>query len=56
METEKYICGYCRMLDASRIVEVVLDDTKVMETACCYGACVHQNSCSIASEIAELGQ
>lgn len=54
METEKFFSGYCRQLDASRMVEVVLDDKKVIEIDCCYGTCVHQNSCPIASEIAEI--
>ena len=51
METEKFISGYCRQLDASRMVEVVLEDGKVTEVDCCYGSCVYQGSCLIAKEI-----
>ena len=47
METEKFVSGYCRQLDGSRMVEVVLED-------CCYGSCVYQSSCTIAKEIDQL--
>ena len=32
MEIEKYISGYCRMLDASRIVEVILEDGEITDS------------------------
>ena len=51
METEKFLSGYCRQLDASRRVEVVLEDGEVTEVDCCYGNCVYQSSCLIAKEI-----
>ena len=54
METEKYLSGYCRQLDASRMVEVILEDGKITEVDCCYGNCVHQGSCLIAKEIEAL--
>ena len=54
MEQEKFLSGYCRQLDASRMVEVILEDGEVTEIDCCYGSCVHQNSCPIAKEIDEL--
>ena len=54
METERYISGYCRQLDASRMVEVILEDGKVTEVDCCYGNCIHQGNCLIANEIEEL--
>ena len=54
METEKFISGYCRQLDASRMVEVVAEDGTVTEVACCYGSCVYQGSCLIAKEIDNL--
>ena len=38
METEKFVSGYCRQLDGSRMVEVVLEDGAVTETDCCYGS------------------
>jgi len=51
METEKFVSGYCRQLDASRIVEVILEDGQVTETDCCYGDCLYQSNCPIAKEI-----
>ena len=54
METECFVSGYCRQMDASRMVEVILEDGKITEVDCCYGSCVHQNSCPIAKEIDEL--
>ena len=51
MEIEKFISGYCRQLDASRMVEVILEDGKVTEIDCCYGSCIHQSNCNIAQEI-----
>ena len=54
MEIEKFISGYCRQLDASRMVEVILEDGAVTEVDCCYGNCVHQVNCAIAQEIDEL--
>ncbi len=54
METEKYLSGYCRVLDDARMVEVVLEDGELMEADCRYGNCPHQNSCLIAKEIAAL--
>ncbi|MGM9660339.1 MAG: hypothetical protein ACI3WQ_07045 [Faecousia sp.] len=54
METEKFLSGYCRQLDASRMVEVVAEDGEITEVDCCYGNCVYQGSCLIAKEIDEL--
>lgn len=54
MEIEKFISGYCRQLDASRMVEVVLEDDEAIEIDCCYGNCVYQSNCAIAKEIEEL--
>lgn len=54
METEKFISGYCRQLDASRMVEVVLEDGKVTEVDCCYGSCVYQSECTVGKQISGL--
>ena len=54
METEKFLSGYCRQLDASRMVEVIAEDGTVTEVDCCYGNCVYQSSCLIAKEIDQL--
>ena len=51
MEVEKFVSGYCRVLDASRMVEVILEDGEISEVDCCYGNCVYQSNCPIAKEI-----
>ena len=56
MEVEKYLSGYCRQLDGSRMVEVILEDNRLEEVDCCYGNCVYQSNCSIAQRIDELTQ
>ena len=56
MEQEKFISGYCRQLDASRMVEVVAEDGDITEGDCCYGNCVYQSSCLIAREIDQLAE
>ena len=54
MEMEEVISGYCRQLDASRMVEVVIADGEIDEVDCCYGNCVYQPNCTIAQRIDEL--
>ena len=54
MEEEKFISGYCRVLDCSRMVEVILENGKVSEADCCYGDCICQPNCPIAKEIDSL--
>ena len=54
MEREEFFSGYCRRLDASRMVAVVTVDGEVEEVDCCYGSCPHEGQCLIAQQIAEL--
>ena len=54
MEIEKFFSGYCRQLDGSRMVEVILEDGELSEIDCCYGSCVYQSNCPIAGEIEAL--
>ena len=54
MEIEKFLSGYCRQIDASRMVEVILENGDVTEVDCCYGNCVYQGNCPIAREIDEI--
>ena len=54
MEQEKFLSGYCRQLDASRMVEVILEDGEITEVDCCYGSCIHQGNCGIAKDIDDL--
>lgn len=51
MEEERFFSGYCRRLDGSRTVCVVLEDGVATEVDCCYGNCVYQGSCLIAREL-----
>ena len=54
MEQELFITGYCRQLDGSRMVCIVLEEGKLEECDCCYGSCVYQSNCTIAKEIDRL--
>lgn len=56
MEIEKYISGYCRQLDSSRMVEVIIENGEISEIDCCYGNCIHQGNCLIAKEVTTLTQ
>lgn len=51
MEQERFFSGYCRQLDGSRTVCVVLEYGVPPEVDCCYGNCVYQGSCLIAKEL-----
>lgn len=54
MEQEAFFSGYCRQLDASRMVEVILEDGEIAQVDCCYGSCVYQSNCPIAKELESL--
>ena len=54
MEVEKFVSGYCRQIDASRMVEVILENGEITEVDCCYGNCIYQSNCPIAKEIEAL--
>ena len=54
MEEEKFVSGYCRQIDASRMVEVILENGEITEVDCCYGNCIYQANCVIAQQIDEL--
>ena len=54
MEKELYLSGYCRMLDGSRTVELLVEEGELSEVDCCYGNCVYQPNCPIAKEIDNL--
>lgn len=53
MEQERFFTGYCRVLDGSRTVEVILEDGRLTEVDCCYGSCLYQGSCPIARSMDE---
>ena len=54
MEKEIFLSGYCRTTDASRMVEVIVEDGAVTEVDCCYENCPHTANCLIAKSIQEL--
>ena len=54
MDKEVFLSGYCRTTDASRMVEVILEDGKIAEVDCCYENCPHTVTCLIAKSIREL--
>ena len=54
MEQEAFFSSYCRQLDASRMVEVILEDGEIAQVDCCYGSCVYQSNCPIAKELESL--
>ena len=54
MEDEKFLTGYCRTQDQSRMVTVLLIDGKLDEVDCYYGSCPYEPNCQIAEKIREL--
>ena len=53
MEKELFLSGYCRCLDGSRTVEVIVEDGRVTEVDCNFGNCVYKPNCPIAQRIQE---
>ena len=53
MERERFLTGYCRKLDQSRIVTVVDEDGELTEIDCAYTNCPHAPNCPIARQIEE---
>ena len=51
MEKETFISGYCRCLDASRMVELITEDGKLLEVDCSFENCPHTPNCTIAAAI-----
>lgn len=54
MEQEVFFSGYCRQLDASRMVAVFAADGALEEVDCQYGTCPHAPNCQIAQKIDDL--
>ena len=54
MEQELFLTGYCRCLDQSRMVEVIVADGKPTEVDCSYFGCPHASNCTIAQQIDAL--
>ena len=53
MEQELFITGYCRQLDESRMVCVVLEGGSLEECDCCFGSCIYEPQCQVAKQIQE---
>ena len=51
MEQELFFSGYCRMLDSSRTVTVLIEDRNLTEIDCNFENCVHAAACPIARQI-----
>ena len=54
MEQEKFISGYCRTQDCSRMVCVVTENGSLSEVDCSYEGCPFTGECTIAKEITTL--
>lgn len=52
--SEHFLSGYCRQLDAARMVELEIKEKEVTDVDCRYGDCPFQTSCQIARSIDEL--
>ena len=54
MEIEKFVSGYCRQLDASRMVMAVAQNGQLTEADCAYPDCPHTPSCPIAQALEDF--
>ncbi len=54
MEREIYLSGYCRQLDAARMVEVILENGKLSDVDCGFERCPFTSVCPIAAEIEQM--
>ena len=54
MEKEAFLSGYCRTIDQSRMVSVVVEDGQLVEADCCYETCIHAPNCIIAENIRDM--
>ena len=53
MEKELFLSGYCRCMDSSRTVALLLVDGKLEECDCGYPACPYAPNCPVAVKIDE---
>ena len=54
MEQEFFFTGYCRTIDQSRLVTVVVENEKLTEIDCCYENCIHAPNCTVTKEIGQV--
>lgn len=53
MEEEKFLTGYCRQIDQSRMVAVCKEDGQLTDCDCCYGSCIYEKECTIGKSITQ---
>lgn len=51
--SEHFASGYCRQLDAARMVELEVENHEIEFCDCDYGTCPFQTVCKIAESIEE---
>jgi hypothetical protein len=51
VEKELFLSGYCRALDGSRTVCILLEDGNLEEADCDFPSCPHMKDCTIAKGI-----
>ncbi len=51
MEQEFFFTGYCRQIDQSRMVCIVLENGEIEECDCCFGSCLYEPECPVAAQI-----
>lgn len=54
MEDEKFISGYCRTLDCSRMVTAELENGILTDADCLYPDCPYVTNCTVAKELDTL--
>ena len=54
MEEERFLSGYCKAMDQSRMVAALLEDGRLSEADCAYPHCPHAPGCPIAESMAQL--
>lgn len=51
MEREVFLSGYCRCMDASRMVAVTTEDGHLTDVDCNFGSCPYEKDCALAEKI-----
>ena len=54
MEREVFFSGYCRCMDASRMVAVCVEDGHITAADCNFGACPYESDCPLGQKIRAL--
>jgi hypothetical protein len=51
---ERFVTGYCRRIDQSRMVAAELENGKLTEADCDFGSCPYEADCPIARELSRM--